>query len=211
MVEKLQMLLLQAHYAVSETPILEPDHSEARAALLTLPFHNPVGVVNMFSSGIGGGGFLVIRPSSSSNISTPISIDFRETSPSGSHANMYVGSAAASRVGGLAVGVPGELRGFEAAYKAHGGGVSWERIFQPAIKLAEEGWIVPDELDRRLRLFGQFILEDKEWSKIFAVKDKDATGGKRLKRKGEWISRPAYGRTLRALAAEGADAFYKVR
>lgn len=166
----------------------------------------------MFSSGIGGGGFLVIRPSSQSNDSIPISIDFRETSPLGSHADMYVGlSAAASKIGGLAIGVPGELRGFEAAYKAHGGGVSWERIFQPAIELAEKGWNVTDELDRRLKLFGQFILEDKLWSDIFAIKDKKAKGGKRLKVKGELISRPAYGRTLRVLAAEGADAFYTVR
>lgn len=165
----------------------------------------------MFSSGIGGGGFLVIRPSASSNNTTPLSVDFRESSPSGSHANMYVGlSAAASKIGGLAIGIPGELRGYEAAYNAHGGGVTWERIFQPAIKLAEEGWPVTDELDRRLRFFGQFMLEDKEWSSIFVLKDKDAPGGKRLKTKGEWISRPAYGRTLRVLAAEGADAFYKV-
>lgn len=165
----------------------------------------------MFSSGIGGGGFLVIRPSASSNNTTPLSVDFRETSPSGSHANMYVGlSAAASKIGGLAVGIPGELRGYEAAYNAHGGGVTWERIFQPAIKLAEDGWAITDELDRRLRFFGQFILEDKEWSSIFALKDKSAPSGIRLKRKGEWISRPAYGRTLRVLAAEGADAFYTV-
>lgn len=165
----------------------------------------------MFSSGIGGGGFLVIRPSNSSEDSTPLSIDFRETSPSGSHANMYVGlSASASKIGGLAVGVPGELRGFEAAYNAHGGGVSWQRIFQPAIELAENGWNVTAELDRRLKYFGQFMLEDKHWSEIFAIKDKKATGGKRLKTKGEWISRPAYGRTLRALAAGGADAFYTV-
>jgi gamma-glutamyltranspeptidase/glutathione hydrolase/leukotriene-C4 hydrolase len=165
----------------------------------------------MFSSGIGGGGFLVIRPASHTNDTTPLSIDFRETSPTGSHANMYVGlSASASKIGGLAVGVPGELRGFEAAYNANGGGVSWERIFAPAVELAEKGWNVTDELDRRLKLFGQFILEDKEWKKIFAVKDSKSPTGYRLKTKGEWISRPAYGRTLRALAAGGADVFYNV-
>lgn len=124
---------------------------------------------------------------------------------------MYVGlSAAASKVGGLAVGVPGELRGFEAAYKSHGGGVSWSRIFAPAIEIAEKGWKVTDELARRLKLFGEFMLEDPEWAKIFVESDKDAPGGKRLKVKGEWISRPAYGRTLRVLAEQGADAFYTV-
>lgn len=172
-----------------------------------------VGVVNSFSSGIGGGGFLVIRPGDgdSSNSkkhkhghssSAPISIDYRETSPEGSHADMYVSlDASASKIGGLAVGVPGELRGFEQAYKLHGGGVSWERIFAPNIELAEKGWEVSAELDRRLKYFGGFMIGKKEWEEIFAPHG-------RLLTKGQTIKRPAYARTLRTLAEKGADAFY---
>lgn len=163
-----------------------------------------VGVVNSFSSGIGGGGFLVIRPPSHSE-DTPIAIDFRETAPSGSFPSMYVKPGpAASKIGGLAVGVPGELRGFEEAYKAHGGGVSWERLFEPNIKLCEEGWTVPAELSRRLKLFGQFMIGQPEWEEIFAP------GGKLLEQ-GDRVRRPAYGKTLRLLAKDGADAFYTVR
>lgn len=117
---------------------------------------------------------------------------------------MYVSlDASASKIGGLAVGVPGELRGFEAAYKMHGGGVSWERIFEPNIRLAEDGWIVPAELDRRLKLFGAFMIGKKEWEAIFAPKG-------RLLVKGQTIKRPAYAQTLRTLAEKGADAFYTV-
>lgn len=143
---------------------------------------------------------MVIRPAGNA---TPISIDFRETSPSGSDANMYTGSAAASRIGGLAVGVPGELRGFEAAYKLHGGGVSWERIFRPNIELAKK-YKVSTELARRLDKFGSFMLLSETsavWREIFAPSGQ-------LARKGDIISRPAYAATLEKLAKHGADAFY---
>lgn len=168
---------------------------------MTFLFHAAVGVVNSFSSGIGGGGFLVIRPPAHSN-DTPISIDFRETAPSGSFPSMYVKPGpAASKIGGMAVGVPGELRGFEEAYKSYGGGVSWRRLFEPNIKLCEDGWTVPAEFDRRLKLFGQFMIGQKEWEEIFAPRGT-------LLQQGEKIRRPAYGKTLRILAEEGADAFY---
>ena len=117
---------------------------------------------------------------------------------------MYVKPGpAASKIGGLAVGVPGELRGFEEAYKAYGGGVSWERLFEPNIRLCEEGWTVPAELARRLKAFGQFMIGQKEWEEIFAPSGT-------LLVQGEKIRRPAYGKTLRLLAKEGADAFYTV-
>ena len=146
---------------------------------------------------------MVIRPSTGSK-DAPISIDYRETSPSGSHADMYVKPGpAASKIGGLAVGVPGELRGFHEAYTRHGGGVSWERLFAPNIELCEKGWRVPAELDRRLKAFGSFMIGLKDWEKIFAP------GGKLLE-KGDWIRREAYGATLRTLAKKGADAFYEV-
>lgn len=104
----------------------------------------------MFSSGIGGGGFLVIKPSSTHpslnpRCREPIAIDFRETAPAGAFSTMYAprlndstfDSVLASKVGGLAVAVPGELRGLEEAYKLCGGGVSWQRLVQPAADIAK--------------------------------------------------------------------------
>lgn len=83
-----------------------------------------IGLLNAFSSGIGGGGFMVIhvpeadrhRIDKEFRDSGVIAIDFRETSPEGSHKEMYGADEAgrmAANVGGLAVGVPGELRGLE--------------------------------------------------------------------------------------------------
>lgn len=81
-------------------------------------------------------------------------IDFRETSPAASHKDMYIPIPGSSQVGGLAVGVPGELRGLWTAYEQFGSGrISWERLLTPSVKLSQ-GWRVSRELARRFRIFG---------------------------------------------------------
>jgi gamma-glutamyltranspeptidase/glutathione hydrolase/leukotriene-C4 hydrolase len=81
-------------------------------------------------------------------------IDFRETSPAASHKDMYIPIPGSSQVGGLAVGVPGELRGLWTAYEQFGSGrMSWERLLTPSVKLSQ-GWRVSRELARRFRIFG---------------------------------------------------------
>lgn len=65
--------------------------------------------------GIGGGGFMLVRFNKDDGSHDYEMIDFRETSPSDAHEYMFVDSsdAEASVVGGLSVGVPGDLRGWE--------------------------------------------------------------------------------------------------
>lgn len=55
-------------------------------------------------------------------------------------------------LGGLAIGVPGELKGYSAIYKLYGGGVSWESLFEPTIKLCEEGIEINKRLELNLKL-----------------------------------------------------------
>lgn len=95
----------------------------------------------------------------SSNISTPTSpspssdvwaVDFRETAPSGSHKYMFSKDPSLSRFGGLSIGVPGEMRGLEAAYKL-GGSLPWNELVEPVVKLAQ-GWKVSAELERRIKV-----------------------------------------------------------
>ncbi|KAG6917829.1 hypothetical protein DXG01_000889 [Tephrocybe rancida] len=108
------------------------------------------GVVNMFSSGIGGGGLMTVRipPSSSGGPSEVFTIDFREVAPALANASMYHDSPNLSRYGGLAVAVPGEVLGLEEAHRRWAK-LSWQRLIQPSINLAE-GWQVDRELGRRI-------------------------------------------------------------
>ncbi|KAI0821628.1 gamma-glutamyltranspeptidase [Trametes gibbosa] len=161
-----------------------------------------IGVVNMFSSGIGGGGFMMVRipPSHPEDSSEVFVVDFRETAPALSNKTMYIDDPLASRWGGLAVGTPGELRGLEEAHRRWGR-MPWKTLVQPAIQLAE-GWTVQVELARRLELFSTLMLNEPDWRAIFAP-------GGRLLRAGETIRRTNLSRTLAAIAEGGADAFYK--
>lgn len=75
-----------------------------------------VGVVGMYDSGIGGGGFALIRDADGEYEA----VDFRETAPAAAHKDMYRGNVNGSVIGGLAVAVPGELRGIEYIHFKYG-------------------------------------------------------------------------------------------
>lgn len=77
-------------------------------------------------------------------------IDFREVAPLAADRKMYVGKADAARFGGLAVGVPGELRGLKKAHDMWGK-LKWADLVQPAVDLAK-GWPVQKELERRIEV-----------------------------------------------------------
>jgi gamma-glutamyltranspeptidase / glutathione hydrolase len=70
----------------------------------------------MYHSGIGGGGFMIVRDKSGKYEV----IDFRETAPAAAFENMYKDNVLGSIYGGLSVGIPGELRGLEYAHKKYG-------------------------------------------------------------------------------------------
>jgi len=111
-------------------------------------------VYRMFSqiqwrSGIGGGGFMTVRiPPSPGFPSEVYTIDYRETAPALANASMYVKCPDSSRYGGLAVGVPGEVRGLEEAHRRWGT-LPWRRLVEPSVSLAK-GWEVDKELGKRI-------------------------------------------------------------
>lgn len=174
-----------------------------------------IGVLNSFASGIGGGGFMIVKPApcrhhSSSNHhctsypQTPVSIDFRETVPDGEYySNQFIRDPSKALTGGLAIAIPGELAGFHEAYKRFGGGITWNAIFQPAIQLASN-FSVGHQLARRLAnpKIRRWIDSKKEWSDIFFQSNREPS------RFGDWIQRTAYARTLEIISREGIDPFY---
>ena len=76
-------------------------------------------------------------------------INFREIAPELSNKTMYQHDPMASRVGGLAVGIPGEIRGLQEAHKRWGT-IPWRKLVEPSARLAA-GWKVQKELARRIQ------------------------------------------------------------
>ncbi|KAK0548445.1 hypothetical protein OC846_003747 [Tilletia horrida] len=165
-----------------------------------------IGVLNMFSAGIGGGGWAIVRapnpdpfaPKSSWNHTV---VDFREYAPGLANETMFLGRPEAAKVGGLAVGVPGELRGLEELHNQWGT-LPWADLVEPAASLADEA-TVSRELARRLKAFGAFMKKDRPWRKVFVHRYSG-----RLLSEGDAIRRTHYAKTLRTIAKEGPRALY---
>ncbi len=150
---------------------------------------------------IGGGGFMLIRTADN----TVRALDYRETAPAKATQNMYLDSAGnviekASTVGYLAVGVPGTVRGLWQAHKKFGS-KTWRSLLQPAIRYAEQGFIL-DEYTARL-----FNYYKKNFSKFSSAKSifvKENTPFKA----GDRFFQPDLAATLQRIADHGPDGFY---
>ncbi|MBE7448386.1 MAG: gamma-glutamyltransferase [Kofleriaceae bacterium] len=98
-----------------------------------------LGVVNPASSGIGGGGFAIVWDAGARSLHV---YDFREIAPAALDPAAFVVDGKVdpmrARQGGLAVGVPGEVRGLAHLSRRHGR-LSWRRLVLPAARLAREG------------------------------------------------------------------------
>ena len=99
-------------------------------------------VVYPRAGNIGGGGFMVIRfPNDSAT-----TIDFREKAPLAAHPRMWLDEKGEydpdrHHHSHMAVGVPGTVAGFAYAHAKYGS-LPWERLVQPAVRLAAEGFAV---------------------------------------------------------------------
>ncbi|MCB9639408.1 MAG: gamma-glutamyltransferase [Myxococcales bacterium] len=161
-----------------------------------------VGVVNPAGSGIGGGGFMMYLPEGKGKKAKVL--DFRETAPRSAHAKMYLQQGLprfASREGGLAVGVPGEVAGCATAVRRWGK-LSLEQVLMPAIHLARQGFPVGSHLARTLKSQRQHLRRWPGLNLIFAA------GGEPLA-KGDVLRRPALARALQDIAKFGPKVFYR--
>ena len=154
------------------------------------------------SSGIGGGAFLLHW-----NGSRVQSYDGRETAPMAADENLFVtpqGRAmgfADAVVGGRAVGTPGVLRMLEIAHRRHGK-LAWARLFEPAIRLADQGFAVSARLHAVLNA-------EKHLAGTPAARDYFYGADGLPKPVGTMLRNPALAATLRAIAAGGADALHR--
>lgn len=102
-----------------------------------------ISVVEPFSAGIGGGGFLLLHQSKTGEIKA---LDFRERAPLKATRNMYLDAKGkvrpnASIDGYLAVGTPGTVAGLYEVHRRYGK-LSWQEVVKPAIALAQNGFIL---------------------------------------------------------------------
>ena len=149
---------------------------------------------------IGGGGFMVIHLADGRNAA----IDFREMAPLAATRDMYVGpdgkTTDQSTVGPLASGVPGSVAGLTAALARYGT-MPLARVMRPAIRLAEEGFVVDSAFAARLKDYHELLGK-------FAGGAVFAPNGQPLP-VGTVLEQPALARTLRAIARGGRKAFYE--
>lgn len=164
-----------------------------------------IGSINAHSSGIGGGGFILSRNVDKDDI---ISIDAREMAPALASKNMFGNSFVLSKIGGLAIAIPGELKGLDELYKQHGSGrLSWKQLFEPVIKLNEDGWNCSKVFETVVAKEDELVLSrapvlKKMWDFIFNDKGD-------LVKEGDFIQRRNYAKTLRLIANNGSsDIFY---
>jgi gamma-glutamyltranspeptidase/glutathione hydrolase len=180
--------------------ILRADGSAVDAAIAVQLVLN---LVEPQSSGIGGGAFLVHWEKAAQKLTT---LDGRETAPAAAKPDRFMkpdGKPMAfleAVVGGRSVGVPGTVRLIEAAHKRWGQ-LPWARLFEPAIRLAEDGFAISPRLNG---LVGQetHLQKDRLARPYFFAPDGTP------KAAGTKLKNPAFAKTLRRIAAEGADAFY---
>ncbi|KAL9136996.1 MAG: hypothetical protein Q9175_001801 [Cornicularia normoerica] len=159
-----------------------------------------IGVIGMYHSGLGGGGFMIVRGSNGSYEF----IDFREQAPAAAFTDMYNNNSDLSLYGGLASGVPGELRGLEYLHK-HYGKLPWAHVMQPAINVARNGFAVTQDLvhyeNQAIGSGPNFLAENPNFAIDFAPNGT-------LLGLNETITRQRYADTLETISKRGADAFY---
>ncbi|KAH8836066.1 gamma-glutamyltranspeptidase [Flagelloscypha sp. PMI_526] len=163
-----------------------------------------VGTISAYHSGIGGGGFMLIRSQNKHGKQASYEmIDFRERAPGLSNETMYSNNTdhTASTIGGLAVGVPGELRGWEALHKKHGK-LPWQKLFQPAIHLARNGFKINPELLIAINPASYpYVSTDPLFAEVYAPNGT-------VLGINETAYRKRYADTLETISKKGADAFY---
>ena len=154
---------------------------------------------------LGGGGFMLVYLADSDQT---IAINYREIAPAAAHRDMFLddeGNADAkrSRSSLLASGVPGSVAGMCEVLEKHGT-IDLARALQPAIDLAENGFVVSEDLAGNLR---GMLADMRKKSPAAAVAFSKPDGS--AYQAGDILKQPDLAATLKRIAEHGADDFYR--
>lgn len=165
-----------------------------------------LGLVEPQSSGLGGGGFVLYYDAATGAVAA---YDGRETAPAAADENYLRWISPTDRTpprpdppaSGRSVGVPGTVRLLAEVHAEHGVR-DWGELFDPAVRLAENGFDIGPRLAAAIAAAGDRLRADPAAAAYFFGPDGTP------KRAGTRVTNPAYARTLSAIAAGGPDAFY---
>ena len=167
-----------------------------------------LGLVEPNATGLGGGGFMTMRSAETGEIKF---INFRECAPAAATPDMWQVDAEGKVIGsqnmsgGKAVGVPGTVAGMLYALENYGT-MSRDEIVAPIIELAEKGFTVTPTLSADMNNTYDKLMLYSESGKIFL---KDVDGILLPYDVGDTFVNKDYAKTLRLIAKDGADVFYK--
>ena len=156
---------------------------------------------------IGGGGFMVIHLAKDMR---DLAIDYRETAPAAASETMFLDSQGnadpeKSRDSALSIGVPGTVAGLALAHEKYGSGkFTLADLIAPAIDLAEKGFQVEDDLADSLPQVAERL---KRWPATTTI----FFNGDRPMQEGDRLIQLDLADTLRAIAKDGPNAFYRGR
>jgi gamma-glutamyltranspeptidase/glutathione hydrolase len=163
-----------------------------------------LGLVEPQSSGVGGGGFLVHYDGASEDI---IAYDGRERAPAGARADMFLDESGQplqfirAQTSGRATGAPSLIAMLKLAHDDHGR-LPWAQLFEPAIRLAENGFEVSPRMARILAGYarvGRLRQDANARAYLFDRRGQPHAAGYLLRN-------PQYAATLRAIAQQGPRA-----
>ncbi len=154
---------------------------------------------------LGGGGFMVIYLKEEDKT---IAIDYREKAPSAATRDLFLDENGdydrkKAQFSLLSAGVPGSVAGFHHALTKYGT-LTWEEVLQPAIKLAEDGFVIPHDLANTLasKRYRERLSADPAAAKVFFKKNKEIYSA------GEILVQKDLAWTLKQLRQNGPEAFY---
>ena len=164
-----------------------------------------LGVAEPFSSGIGGGGFMVIYDARHHRVST---IDSRETAPEAFRADVFIDPATGKPVpfpelvtSGLGVGVPGTLQAWKVAAEKFGTR-PFARLLKPAIDIADQGFVVNPTFNLQIN---QNLSRFQDFSSTRALYLPSGAAPA----VGSLFRNPDLANTYRLIARQGTDVFYE--
>jgi gamma-glutamyltranspeptidase/glutathione hydrolase len=156
------------------------------------------------ASGLGGGAYLLYYEAGPNRIHA---YDARETAPFAAGPDLFLDAAGKplpfreALAGGRSVGVPGVPRLLEIAHRRHGR-LPWKALFEPALALAENGYPLTGRVHALLARVPELAQDPAARALYFTPAGSPKPAGTSLRN-------PDFAATLRTLAAEGADRFYR--